>query len=36
MEEYNKLVNIQGLEGGSIQDKFEEIKYLLTLFGIPW
>jgi len=36
MEQFNQYQNIAELEGGGIQDRFEEIKYLLTLFGIPW
>ena len=31
-----KYTNMKSLEFGLLQTKFDEIKYLLSIFGIPW
>lgn len=31
-----KQANINSLEFEGLQNKFDEVKYLLGLFGIPW
>ena len=36
IQEYQKLQNLSEFEAGSITEKFNEIKELLILFGIPW
>ena len=36
MDEYQKYVNLNNLDSESIQNKFEEVKFLLQLFSIPW
>jgi len=36
MQEFQKFQNLSEFEAGSIQEKFNEIKELLILFGIPW
>ena len=36
MQEFQRFQNLSGFEASSLQEKFQEIKELLILFGIPW